>query len=145
MTGFEPEVTIASALDGPDSDDPGAGYLEIEVLPGYFPLFAVLEDALDQAQRGKGRARHARGDTPFGRQPILEITRMVGVGGTAFQAVKKIQEACGMLGRGEPEAAVRELLGAIVYTAAAVIAVRETAKTAAQNGEPDAVPLTPGA
>lgn len=111
----------------PETDEMTCGPIEVEVLPGFYPLFRVLEAALEQSQRGKGRARHARGATPFARQPILEITRMVGIGGPAFQSMKKIQEACGMAARGEPEAAVRELLGAIVYTAATVIAIEERA------------------
>jgi hypothetical protein len=107
-----------------DRDEHVGGFFDVEVVPGYYPLFKALEDALDQSQRGKGRERHVRGDTPFYRQPILEITRMVGIGGPAFQAIKKIQEAIGMVERREPGAAVRELLGAIVYTAAVVVLLR---------------------
>jgi len=94
----------------------------------YLPLATVLRDALEQAQSGKGKERHARGDTPFVRQPILEIGRMVGLGFQTGQAVKKAQEAIGMAARETPEgraAAVRELLGAINYLAAAVIQIRE--------------------
>lgn len=109
------------------ADDYASGNFETEVMAGYYPLFRVLTDALDQSQRGNGKDRHARGAEPFRRQPILEITRMVGAGGPAFQAMKKIQEALGMVDRGEREAAIRELHGAIVYTAATVIAIEEEA------------------
>lgn len=92
---------------------------------GYEPLAAVLQEALRQASAGKGKERHARGDTPFDRQPIMEIGRQMGVGGPLFQVAKKAQEARGMIQRGEPERAVAELLGAINYLAAAVLLIRE--------------------
>lgn len=90
----------------------------------YAILAAILHDAHDQAATGKGRERHANG-RPFERQPILEIGRMTGPGGPIFQSIKKQQEALGMFARGETEAAIRELLGAINYTASAVLVMRE--------------------
>ena len=90
----------------------------------YDPLASALADALEQASEGKGKERHANG-RPFDRQPIMEIGRMVGLGYPTGQAQKKIQEAVGMAGRCERDAAERELLGAIVYCAAAVLLVRE--------------------
>lgn len=93
-------------------------------VPGYEKLRAVLEEAYDQSARGKGKERHAN-DRPFDRQPIAEITRMVGIGFPAGQAIKKASEAIGMSARGQGEAARRELLGAIVYAAAAVMAIDE--------------------
>lgn len=98
-----------------------------EVFPGYEPLFSVLRNALDQAQRGKGAERHAN-SRPFEQQPIAHITEMVGVGFPLGQAIKKAQEASGMLARGNSGAAERELLGAIVYLAAAVLAVEGQSK-----------------
>lgn len=92
--------------------------------PGYEPLAAVLQEALDQAQAGKGRERHAVTQgvfRPFERQPILEIGRMTGPGYEIGQAMKKAHEACEL----PPERAVAELLGAIVYLAAAVMLIRE--------------------
>ena len=97
------------------------------VEPGYEPLAAVLQLALDQAQAGKGKERHANG-RPFDRQPIMEIGRMVGLGYPTGQAKKKTQEAIGMSNRGEPDRAVTELLGAINYLAAAILLIRETEK-----------------
>jgi hypothetical protein len=93
----------------------------------YDPLASALADALKQASEGKGKERHANG-RPFDRQPIMEIGRMVGPGYQTGQAMKKIQEAVGMLNRGEHDRAVHELLGAVIYTAAAVVLVREVAR-----------------
>ena len=98
---------------------------------GYEDLSAVLIDAFKQATEGKGRDRHARG-APFDRQPIHEICRMLrGPPGAMFQALKTPQEASGMIERGDYPAADRELLGAIVYVAAAVKITREMAVHAA--------------
>lgn len=90
-------------------------------LPGYEPLADVLQKALDQSQRGKGHERHQRGETPFLRQPICEIGRMTGVGYNIGQAMKKGQEAM----RLPTERAQAELLGAIVYLAAAYLLMGE--------------------
>lgn len=92
--------------------------------PEYAPLAAILQEAYDQAASGKGRERHAN-DRPFIAQPILQIGRMCGPGFDTGQSIKKQQEAMGMLARGEDDAAIRELLGAINYAAAAVILIRE--------------------
>lgn len=94
------------------------------VTPGYEPLASVLQQALDQAQAGKGKERHANGRA-FLDQPIMEIGRMVGVGYQTGQAMKKAQEAVGMLLRDQPDRAVAELLGAINYMAAAILTIRE--------------------
>jgi hypothetical protein len=92
----------------------------MNVKPGYENLAAVLQKALDQAQTGKGHERHAN-DKPFDRQPILEITRMVGLGYPLGQASKKAQEAA-RLPAGRAQA---ELLGAINYLAAAWLHLEE--------------------
>ena len=88
---------------------------------GYEPLAEVLAEALAQAAQGKGRERHAQGDTPFLRQPICEIARMVGPGFATGQAIKKAQEAM----RLPAEHGDAELLGAMNYLAAAVLVRRE--------------------
>lgn len=93
----------------------------------YSPLRYVLDRAFEQAAFGKGRERHANG-RPFVQQPIMEITRMHGIGFVTGQASKKAQEAVGMADRGEFSAAERELLGAIVYLAAAYLRVEEVAE-----------------
>ena len=93
--------------------------------PDYAGLRRALDMAYNQAASGKGKERHAN-NKPFERQPILEIARMVGPGYQLGQAMKKSQESYGMIGRGEPERAQAELLGAINYLAAAWLLIEET-------------------
>lgn len=85
--------------------------------PGYEALAGILNRAFDQASQGKGKERHANGD-PWHLQPIITIARMTGAGGPGFQVMKKTREALDMARRGEKDAAVTDLLGAIVYAAA---------------------------
>lgn len=94
------------------------------VVPGYQELARVLTDAFDQSARGKGKERHAN-DKPFSGQPIMEIARMIGVGGHAYQVMKKTQEAVGMANRDECEKAIHEMRGAIVYCAAMILILEE--------------------
>ncbi len=77
---------------------------------------AVLQAALDQAQSGKGDKRHANAK-PFDKQPMQTINRLVGVGFSLGQSIKKIQESLRM----PVDAKVHELLGAMNYTAGTVI------------------------
>jgi hypothetical protein len=93
----------------------------------YTNLRAVLDAAYEQAANGKGKDRHAN-DKPFDRQPIMEIARMVGPGYQLGQAMKKAQEAGGMIQRGQPDRAQAELLGAINYLAAAYLLIEEAAQ-----------------
>ena len=86
----------------------------------YLPLSRVLDLALAQASSGKGAERHGNGK-PFDQQPMMEIGRMVGPGFCLGQAMKKAQEAWRM----EPEAAKREILGAINYLAGAYLLLDE--------------------
>lgn len=86
------------------------------VVDGYHGLFVVLTAALDQAQLGKGAERHAQ-DKPFEEQPMQKLIELHGRGFAYGQAGKKAQES----ERLAYEAARRELLGAIVYLAGAVI------------------------
>ncbi|MBA8904888.1 hypothetical protein [Aminobacter ciceronei] len=91
---------------------------------GYADLYAILADAYAQSAHGKGKERHANAK-PFDRQPIMEIGRMVGPGYAIGQLMKKAQEAMTMQSRDQFDAAQRELLGTIVYAAAAVKLIRE--------------------
>lgn len=86
----------------------------------YSALLDILDEAYEQAASGKGKERHANGK-PWSMQPICEIGRMVGVGFNTGQAIKKLQESSRM----KPDAAIRELLGAIVYAASAAYLIRE--------------------
>jgi hypothetical protein len=97
--------------------------MESAVGDHYAPLRRVLDLALTQAAYGKGADRHASGQT-FDQQPMMEIGRMVGVGFCYGQSMKKTQEASRM----EPEAAKRELLGAINYLAGAYLLLDEKSR-----------------
>lgn len=88
---------------------------------GYEPLANVLQEALAQAATGKGKERHANGK-PILEQPIMVKSRESGPGGPFFQASKKLLEALNCL---DDERAIRDLLGAINYTAAMVLLRRE--------------------
>lgn len=88
--------------------------------PGYEALGDVLHAAYVQAARGKGRERHAD-DKAFDDQPIFGIAERRGLGFLLGQADKKSEEAQGMAHRNERARAQTELLGAIVYLAAAYL------------------------
>lgn len=113
------EVTIRVAAGTEDGSPAGSTAAD------YAPLYDILDEATLQASSGKGKERHANGK-PFLRQPIMETGRIVGPGFALGQVMKKAGEAKGMADRGEREAAVREILGAIVYAAAAALLIRET-------------------
>lgn len=84
---------------------------------GYGYLEAVLDAALHQAAAGKGKERHAC-DRPFEAQPMQTISDLLQTtDGMAYQAIKKIQESTRMT----PDAAIRELLGSINYTAGIIV------------------------
>lgn len=84
----------------------------------YQPLHDVLMRALADAFAGKGRTRHALPNEPLHEQPIIRLGEWMGSTHFAVgQACKKAIEST----RLDRDAAVRELLGAINYLAAAVI------------------------
>lgn len=114
-TGAQPPMR-AQALKGEEH------YHTIATM--YQPLMDVLKSAYAQAASGKGMERHANGK-PFLEQPIMEIGRMVGVGYQTGQAMKKAQEAGGMIERRQFGSARAELLGAINYLAAAYLLIQE--------------------
>lgn len=87
----------------------------------YSKLAAVLERAYAQASGGKGKDRHVKAEgQAFEDQPICSLQRIYGNGYAFGQVGKKMEESMRM----SKDAAVAELLGGIVYLAAAVI-VRE--------------------
>ena len=85
---------------------------------GYEDLLAVLGEAYDQASLGKGKARHGHGGKAFTEQQILEGQRSYGIGFALGQADKKMKEAFHMEFW---EDSRKDLLGAIVYIAGAII------------------------
>lgn len=105
---------------GVAEDPPGPEFS----VPGYELLAGVLSEAYNQAARGKGAERHARDAEPFHEQVILEGARRFGTGSLLFQAFKKSEESQ----RLPRDAAVKELLGAVVYLSAAVIHMKEKAE-----------------
>ena len=102
----------------------------VEVKRGYEPLFETLCDACYQASHGKGNERHA-GGKPFLDQPIFTIAREHGLAFLTGQAAKKLGEAHTILSVFGENRAIAELFGAIVYTAAAVILLREQERNSA--------------
>lgn len=89
--------------------------------PGYERLANVLHAAFTQAASGKGKERHARDAEPFHEQVILQGAKRFGHGALLFQAYKKSEESQ----RLPKDRAIAELHGAIVYLAAAVIALED--------------------
>lgn len=84
------------------------------------PLRYILNAAYQQAMLGKGAERHAE-DKSFQTQIWSVITKTVGLGFPLGQAFKKWDEAQRMA----RDAAVRELLGSIIYLAMAIITLLE--------------------
>ena len=103
--------TMDASPEGPNEDE----ILESEA---YDLLRFVLEQAYDQAAKGKGKERHANGRS-FNEQPMQKLIDIYGLGFSLGQAGKKAQEAMRM----EYPAARRELLGAIVYIAGSIVAL----------------------
>ena len=99
-----------------------AKWSSLPIPDGYDSLSDVLTAAINQAAYGKGLERHAD-KRPFHEQPIMRETEAVGLGHPAGLARKKILEAVRCC-HDHPERAIADLLGAINYTAALVIAIR---------------------
>jgi hypothetical protein len=88
---------------------------------GYEQLAHVLDRALEHAQAGKGKERHATEGEPFHDQKIVQLCEWMGsTHGAVFQAAKKALEST----RLPPDRAELELLGAINYLAAAGLVLR---------------------
>lgn len=85
--------------------------------PTEHPLYDHLMAAIEQAMFGKGE-RHGGATVPFMDQPIFHYAKMHGRGFLTGQAAKKLEEAASTR---TGEAFRQEVLGAIVYAAAALI------------------------
>lgn len=81
------------------------------------PLQAVFDRCIEQVTSGKGEERHGKG-LEFFEQPWVDIARTHGIGFLTGQAEKKLKEAQGM---DAADAWEREMLGAIVYAAMAIL------------------------
>jgi hypothetical protein len=101
--------------------------MELRVESGYEPLAEIMQEALDQAQHGKGKERHAN-ERPFTNQTLMNNTRAVGTGYPCGQAMKKAEELHGMVQRGEYAQAIEEAFGAAVYLLAAALWIQEYAE-----------------
>lgn len=119
ITGHDSEIGQRRTMDelsymiGIGATDGFAVTLDAD---GYYSLADVMRRAFEQASTGKGKERHANA-LPFDQQPMQTIAAAHGVGFLTGQAAKKSQEAMGL----PHDAKIRELLGAIVYLAGAVI------------------------
>jgi hypothetical protein len=90
------------------------------------PLYSVVIDAIRQAALGKGE-RHGGSATPFLEQQWRLLAKHHGVGFLTGQAAKKLNEAAlAFNAGGARDAFEREVLGAIVYSAMAVLYVDMT-------------------
>jgi hypothetical protein len=105
----------------------------MNIEPGYETLAQILQEALDQAQSGKGKERHAT-DEPFAQQEICNGARLCGLGAMAFQVRKKILEAVRLIERNGVEAGAPDILGAINYAAAMLLVAREQKPMAEEEG-----------
>lgn len=105
----------------------------METKPGYEPLAALLQEALDRAQAGKGVERHGRGDA-FDEQIGAWIARR-GLSFARGQIVKKADESQALENAGRIDAAVREMLDIAVYAMIQVIGTR------AKGGQPRPVEM----
>jgi hypothetical protein len=93
---------------------------------GFEELDMVFQKAFARVTEGKGRERHnPEGNTPFVKQPILEIARRQGLGYLTGQAEKKMMEVPVLLEKYSYDNAINELLDVMVYSAAAVIYLEE--------------------
>lgn len=81
------------------------------------PLYPVFMDAIRQAMYGKGE-RHGGATIPFKEQQWAYLARIHGPGFLTGQASKKLNEAAMSK---DGDAYITELLGALVYTGAAII------------------------
>ena len=97
------------------------------------PLYNVLMAAIEQATKGKG-VRHGGDTTPFLEQPWAHYAKLHGRGFLTGQAAKKLEEAASRLTTPEQAADFeKEVLGAIVYAACAILHTRHTTEQEHKN------------
>lgn len=125
--GNQKEQKVEEIYNLIDEQDKDVQVGAFSVCPGYESLADILQDALDQSQKGKGKKRHARGE-PFRDQQICQGARKHGLGAMSYQVEKKINEAKRLFEEyadfGEAE---KDILGAVVYAAAMLLVMREQA------------------
>jgi hypothetical protein len=109
-TGYVPRPTKEAPTANPSKENRRED-------PTQHPLYPHLMAAIEQAMYGKGE-RHGGATVPFLDQPIFHYAKMHGRGFLTGQAAKKLEEAASTR---SGEAFRQEVLGAIVYAAAALI------------------------
>ncbi len=122
-TAYKPKsVPTTSRVVDPYPQQP----LNVEVIgedtedPNYVALARILKLAYDQAATGKGKERHAHEGQLFQNQAIMTLQHELGSNHFSIgQACKKSLESV----RLPPAGAKREILGAIVYLAAAYLKI----------------------
>lgn len=107
---------------------PDVKKVTIDLVEGYEPLLTVLIDALNQAQFGKGKERHAN-DKPFVMQPIITETVALGIAAPIYQVRKKALETITIENLHGADSAYAEMLGAIVYSAATAWCIKAKENT----------------
>jgi hypothetical protein len=117
---------MAAIEDLPLEDAEPLPVVRLAIEHGYEGLASILDEALAQAQSGKGAQRHQqRAGQRFEDQPMQKISDLLDTNaGMAYQAIKKLTEACGQIDAGNREGGVRDLLGTIVYTAGIILRTR---------------------
>jgi hypothetical protein len=125
-----PKPGHVDGTTGVGDGDIDNGYLVDMDVPGYERLANTLKAAYTQAADGKGKERHAKDGESFEDQPIFDMAKRFGAGSLLAQAFKKMDESQ----RLPAERAVRELLGAIVYCAAAVMVIENNYDAAGDAG-----------
>lgn len=88
------------------------------------PLELIFEKAVEQATKGKGDERHGNGKD-FMKQPWVDLAKIHGTGFLTGQAHKKLMEAVSNREETSYLWYERELLGAMVYLAMALLYERE--------------------
>lgn len=97
-----------------------------EITNGERKVGEVIHQAMLRCFSGKGKERHnIEGTVDFMDQPLMEISRRVGIGGPLYQVHKKAYEAHDMVRKGDKDRARNELLDIIIYTAATVLLLDE--------------------
>jgi len=97
---------------------------EINKINDYASLEKILSEAYEQSASGKGHVRHSDGK-PWEEQ-LINVIQGWGLDYARGQAVKKIVESQIYFNKvGNTQGAVAELLGAIVYCAAAIHNLRK--------------------
>ena len=90
----------------------------------YDSLRDVFMMAVNEAISGKGGQRHGTSDK-FENQQLCSFMREAGLSPAMYQIQKKARELLRFKGKNRKERVRRELLGIIIYAAAAVIVNEE--------------------